>query len=54
MSGSGSAVFGLFPDPASAAAAHAALADRGWRTWHTRTVSRAAVVRERRRALAGG
>lgn len=54
MSGSGSAVFGLFSERATAAAAHAALADRGWRTWHTRTTSRAAVGRERRRALAGG
>lgn len=54
MSGSGSAVFGLFPDAGTAAAAHGVLAGRGWRTWHTRTVSRAAMVRERRRALAAG
>ncbi len=54
MSGSGSAIFGLFPDARTAAAAHGALADRGWRAWQTRTVSRDAVMREGRRALAGG
>lgn len=54
MSGSGSAVFGLFPDRPSAARAAAALASGGVQTWHTRTLSRAAVARERRRVLAGG
>lgn len=53
MSGSGSAVFGLFADPAAARAAHHALERRGWRVWLTRTLSRAAVGRELRRALAG-
>lgn len=54
MSGSGSAVFGLFPNRRTAAAAHADLAARGWRTWLTRTLSRAAVQRQHRRVLAGG
>lgn len=54
MSGSGSAVFGLFADPSAAAGAAAELAAGGMRTWHTRTLSRAAVARERRRVLAGG
>lgn len=54
MSGSGSAVFGLFPDRLTAAGAHAELVAQGWRAWCTRTLSRAAVHRERRRVLAGG
>jgi 4-diphosphocytidyl-2C-methyl-D-erythritol kinase len=53
MSGSGSAVFGLFPDRHTAAGAHADLVAGGWRAWATRTLSRAAVQRERRRVLAG-
>lgn len=53
MSGSGSAVFGLFTDPAAARNAHAALTRRGWDAWFTRTASRMATVRERRRVLAG-
>lgn len=53
MSGSGSAVFGLFPDRLTAAGAQADLVARGWRAWATRTLSRAAVQRERRRVLAG-
>lgn len=53
MSGSGSAVFGLFPDRLTAAGAQADLVGRGWRAWATRTLSRAAVQRERRRVLAG-
>lgn len=52
MSGSGSAVFGLFPDPDTASAAVAALTRGGARAWRTRTLSRAAAVRERRRVLA--
>ncbi len=54
MSGSGSAVFGLFEDPEAARTAHAALTRRGWTAWLTETASRAAVARERRRVLAGG
>jgi 4-diphosphocytidyl-2-C-methyl-D-erythritol kinase len=54
MSGSGSAVFGVFDDAETAAAAQAWLAGRGWWAVRTRTLSRATVVRERRRALAGG
>jgi 4-diphosphocytidyl-2-C-methyl-D-erythritol kinase len=54
MSGSGSAVFGLFEDPAAALAAHAALVRRGWKAWATETVSRSTVVRERQRVLARG
>lgn len=53
MSGSGSAVFGLFPDRHTAAGAQADLVAHGWRAWATRTLSRAAVQRERRRVLAG-
>lgn len=53
MSGSGSAVFGLFPDRLTAAGAQADLVAHGWRAWATRTLSRAAVQRERRRVLAG-
>jgi 4-diphosphocytidyl-2-C-methyl-D-erythritol kinase len=53
MSGSGSAVFGLFERPDTARAAHAALVSQGWRAWVTQTLSRAAVVRERQRVLAG-
>lgn len=54
MSGSGSAVFGLFEAPDAALAAHAALTRRGWKAWATETVSRATIVRERQRVLAGG
>lgn len=54
MSGSGSAVFGIFDDPDAAQAAQAALARRGWQAWHTQTLSREALVRERRRVLAAG
>jgi 4-diphosphocytidyl-2-C-methyl-D-erythritol kinase len=53
MSGSGSAVFGVFSDSATAASAHRALAARGWKCWQTKTLSRAAVLRHRRRVLAG-
>lgn len=53
MSGSGSAVFGLFRDAAVARAAHGALARDGWPAWLTETVSRTTVGRERRRVLAG-
>jgi 4-diphosphocytidyl-2C-methyl-D-erythritol kinase len=51
MSGSGSAVFGLFSDAAAAAAAHAALQRRKVKAWLTRTMPRAAVAREWRRVL---
>ena len=54
MSGSGSAVFGLFEAPDAALAAQAALARRGWKAWATETVSRATIVRERQRVLARG
>mgnify|MGYP003373405765 CR=1 FL=1 len=54
MSGSGSAVFGLFEAADTARTAQAALARRGWNAWVTQTLSRAAVVRERQRVLAGG
>jgi hypothetical protein len=38
LSGSGSAVFGLFADPAAASDAVAPFASRaGWRTWLTKT-----------------
>lgn len=40
MSGSGSAVFGLFADETEAASAAAGWPD-GWRTWVTRTIDRA-------------
>ena len=53
MSGSGSAVFGVFEDVAAARAAEEALARFGWDVIRTRTLSRAAVARERRRVLAG-
>jgi 4-diphosphocytidyl-2-C-methyl-D-erythritol kinase len=53
MSGSGSAVFGVFDDVAAARAAEEALARFGWDVIRTRTLSRAAVARERRRVLAG-
>ncbi|MGE0361339.1 MAG: 4-(cytidine 5'-diphospho)-2-C-methyl-D-erythritol kinase [Vicinamibacterales bacterium] len=51
MSGSGSAVFGLFSDAETAAAAHAALERRAVKAWLTATLPRAAVARERRRVL---
>lgn len=54
MSGSGSAVFGVFEAPESALAAQAALTRRGVRAWTTQTMSRSAVVRERQRVLAAG
>jgi len=54
MSGSGSAVFGVFEAPDAARTARAVLARRGWNAWATETLSRAAVVRERQRVLAGG
>lgn len=49
MSGSGSAVFGLFADPTAAATAHATLTRRGWNALVTQTLPRAAVDRQRRR-----
>jgi 4-diphosphocytidyl-2-C-methyl-D-erythritol kinase len=54
MSGSGSAVFGLFPDRETAMSARTALMARGWWAVATRTVGRATVARVRRRVLAGG
>ncbi len=53
MSGSGLAVFGLFEAADSARAAQAALTRRGWQAWVTQTLSRAALVRDRKRVLAG-
>lgn len=53
MSGSGSAVFGVFDDAETAARAQVGLAGRGWWAVRTRTIGRATVVRERRRVLAG-
>lgn len=52
MSGSGSAVFGVFGDSQTAEAARATLTRRGWRALHTTTLPRAAVDRQRRRVLA--
>lgn len=49
MSGSGSAVFGLFATRAGAVAAQATLARRGWNALATQTLSREAVARQRRR-----
>ena len=54
MSGSGSAVFGVFLDAEVAAGAHAALVKRGVRALHTTTLSRSVVARHWRRVLAGG
>jgi 4-diphosphocytidyl-2-C-methyl-D-erythritol kinase len=53
MTGSGSAVFGVFDEPDAADAAEVALTRFGWEVIRTRTLSRAAVARERRRVLAG-
>jgi 4-diphosphocytidyl-2-C-methyl-D-erythritol kinase len=52
MSGSGSAVFGVFLDAEVAAGAQAALARRGARALLTATLGRAAMARQRRRMLA--
>lgn len=54
MSGSGSAVFGVFADADAARQAETALGGREWTVLRTRTLGRAAVARERRRVLAGG
>lgn len=54
MTGSGSAVFGLFSDQAVAAAAQATLAGRGETAVLTATLPAAVVARERQRVLAGG
>ncbi|MGD9903221.1 MAG: 4-(cytidine 5'-diphospho)-2-C-methyl-D-erythritol kinase [Vicinamibacterales bacterium] len=51
MSGSGSAVFGLFADDIAAAAAHAAFTRRGVKAWLTATLPRRAVAQAGRRAL---
>lgn len=51
MSGSGSAVFGLFSDRRRAAAAHHRLTTRGWDASLTHTLARAAVARQRNRLL---
>lgn len=54
MSGSGSAVFGVFSDAALAAAAHTALTLRGETALLTTTLSGSVVATERQRVLAGG
>ncbi len=54
MSGSGSAVFGVFLNPEIAAGAQAALTRRGILAVHTRTLARSAVAKMRRRVLAAG
>ena len=54
MSGSGSAVFGVFADPVVAAAAHAALTARGETALLTTTLPGHVVAGERQRVLAGG
>lgn len=54
MSGSGSAVFGVFSDLDAARRAERALAGGEWTVLRTRTLRRAAVARERRRVLAAG
>lgn len=53
MTGSGSAVFGLFGDAAVAAAAHAALVGRGEAAMLTATLPGAVVAEARQRVLAG-
>jgi 4-diphosphocytidyl-2-C-methyl-D-erythritol kinase len=47
MSGSGSAVFGIFDDPDAAARAAREAVLRGYRAWTTRTLTRKAVAEER-------
>lgn len=54
MSGSGSAVFGLFASGEAARGCHAAMTRRGWDAWATQTLSRATLAREHQRVLAGG
>ena len=54
MTGSGSAVFGVFLDPAAAGRAQTALVRRGVRALHTSTLSRATAARQCRRLLAAG
>lgn len=54
MSGSGSAVFGVFGDVDAARQAEASLSGRAWTVLRTRTLGRTAVARERRRVLARG
>ena len=54
MTGSGSAVFGLFADAAAAGRAHVTLVRRGVSAVHTTTLSRAEVARQCRRMLAAG
>jgi 4-diphosphocytidyl-2-C-methyl-D-erythritol kinase len=44
MSGSGSAVFGLFATQADAVVARRRIRKPGWRTWVTRTISRSDYV----------
>ena len=53
MSGSGSAVFGVFAKAELAQNVHGVLVRRGWQAWATHTLSRRAVVRELRQVLAG-
>jgi 4-diphosphocytidyl-2-C-methyl-D-erythritol kinase len=53
MSGSGSAVFGIFGDPSLAAAARTALAGRGAEAILTATLPAEVVARDRQRLLAG-
>ena len=51
MSGSGSAVFGLFSDQHRARTALGTLTARGWQAWLTSTLTRASVARQRDRLL---
>jgi len=53
MSGSGSAVFGVFAEAEVAAAAHAALTARGETAMLTATLPGEVVASERQRVLAG-
>jgi 4-diphosphocytidyl-2C-methyl-D-erythritol kinase len=53
MSGSGSAVFGVFTEHAAARQAALELSGQGWAALRTRTLSRAEYARQLRLVLAG-